>query len=138
MEFRLLRPEEVIDRWGELAPLLDKAIAYCGGEIEVEDIRKSILGGREFLFAGFDEQGNIDIAATVEFQLFPKKTVLLLGYCGGKIGRMSEEYFEKIVDFAKRGGATALRTFCSNPAMVRLHQRYFSPKVAYTVLEKQI
>ena len=138
MEFRLLRPEEVVLHWEEIAPLLDKAISYGSGELEVSDIRKLVLGGRMFVFGGFDQEKNLNLAVTAEFSIYPRKSVLVIGFGAGQIGEHANEIFLKIADFAKQGGASAIQTFCKNPAMVRLHQKYYAPEVAYTVLEKKL
>lgn len=138
MEFRLLRPEEVVVHWEEIAPLLDKAVAYGSGELEVNDIRKLVLGGRMFIFGGFTEHKKLTIAATAEFNIYPRKTVLVIGFGAGEIGEHANSMFLTVADFARQGGATSIQTFCKNPAMVRLHQRYYAPEVAYTVLEKKL
>lgn len=138
MEFRLLRPEEVVVHWEEIAPLLDKAVAYGQGELEVDDIRKLVLGGRMFIFGGFGQDKRLTIAVTAEFNIYPRKTVLVVGFGAGEVGKYANEMFMAVADFAKQGGASSIQTFCKNPAMVRLHQRYYAPKVAYTVLEKQL
>lgn len=138
MEFRLLRPEEVVVHWEEIAPLLDKAVSYGNGELEVDDIRKLVLGGRMFIFGGFNQERKLNLAVTTEFSTYPRKTVLVIGFGAGTLGEHANEVFLKLADFAKQGGATALQTYCKNPAMVRLHQKYYAPDVAYTVLEKKL
>ena len=138
MEFRLLRPEEVVVHWEEIAPLLDKAVSYGNGELEVNDIRKLVLGGRMFIFAGFNADKCIDLAVTTEFNTYPRKTVLVVGFGAGKVGEHAAEIFLKVADFARQGGASAIQTYCKNPAMVRLHQKYYDAETAYTVLEKQL
>lgn len=138
MEFRLLRPEEVVVRWDEIAPLLDKAVAYGNGELEVSDIRKLVLGGRMFVFGGFNQEKRLTIAVTAEFNTYPRKTVLVIGFGAGQVGEHATEMYLKIADFARQGGASSIQTFCKNPAMVRLHRRNFDPEIAYTVLEKQL
>jgi hypothetical protein len=138
MEFRLLRPEEVVVHWEEIAPLLDKAISYGNGELEVTDIRKLVLGGRMFVFAGFNAEKRVKLAVTAEFNIYPRKMILVVGFGAGVIGDQANEIFMTVADFARKGGATAIQTFCKNPAMVRLHQKYYDPDVAYTVLEKQL
>ena len=138
MEFRLLRPEEVVVHWEEIVPLLDKAVSYGNGELEVDDIRKLVLGGRMFVFAGFNAEKRINLAVTAEFNIYPRKMVLIVGFGAGVIGEHANEIFMTVADFAKQGGANAIQTFCKNPAMVRLHQKYYDPDVAYTVLEKQL
>lgn len=138
MEFRLLRPEEVVVHWDEIAPLLAKAVAYGSGELEVGDIRKLVLGGRMFIFGGFDKDKRIKTAITAEFNTYPRKTVMVIGFGAGLVGEHANEIYHIVSEFARQGGADSIQTFCKNPAMVRLHQRNFAPEVAYTVLEKQL
>lgn len=138
MKFRLLRPEEVVVHWEEIAPLLAKAVAYGNKELEVDDIRRLVLGGRMFIFGGFNAENRIQLAVTTEFNTYPRKTVLVVGFGAGEVGEHANDIFLTVADFAKQGGASAIQTFCKNPAMVRLHQRYYAPDVAYTVLEKQL
>lgn len=138
MEFRLLRPEEVVVHWEEIAPLLDKAVSYGNGELEVNDIRKLVLGGRMFIFGGFNQEKHLTLAITAEFNIYPRKMVLVVGFGAGTVKEHAEEVYLKIADFAKQGGARAIQTFCKNPAMVRLHRKNFDPEIAYTVLEKQL
>lgn len=138
MEFRLLRPEEVVVHWEEIAPLLEKAVSYGNGELEVDDIRKLVLGGRMFVFGGFNEEKRLRLAVTTEFSTYPRKTVLVIGFGAGSLGEHANEVFLTLADFARQGGATAMQTYCKNPAMVRLHQKYYDAETAYTVLEKQL
>lgn len=138
MEFRLLRPEEVVIHWEDLRVLLEKAVSQGHGELEVDDIRKLVLGGRMFIFAGFNSGGHVNLAVTTEFSTYPRKTVMVIGFGAGRIREHAADIFYVISDFARKGGATSLQTFCKNPAMVRLHQKYYGPDVAYTVLEKQL
>lgn len=138
MEFRLLRPEEVVVHWEEIAPLLEQAIAYGNGELEVNDIRRLVLGGRMFIFGGFNQEKHLILAVTTEFSTYPRKTILVVGFGAGKLQENANDVYLTIADFAKQGGASAIQTYCKNPAMVRLHQKYYGLETAYTVLEKQL
>lgn len=137
MEFRLLRPEEVVERWGELRVLLVQAVAQGRGEVEVDDIRSQVINGRTFVFGGFVD-GVLILAVTADFAVFPRKVVMVVGFGSGEMRGCHEVCFSVLEEFARRAGATSIQTYCRNPAMVRYHQHHFGAEVAYTVLEKKL
>lgn len=137
MTFRLLRPDEVLTHWEVLRDLLDKAVHEGRGEVDVDDLRDLVLGGRMFIFAAL-EDGSPVFALTAEFMLYPRKNVLLVGFGAGVVNSLLPEVWSALSAFAARGGATTIQTYVKNPAMVRYHRRFFDAAPAYTVLEKQL
>jgi len=130
-EFKLLTPHEVLARWSSLRTLLANALATAKGELEVDDIRQLVLSGRMFIFA------DKNFAVTCEFMFYPKKTAMLVGFGAGKVpDRLRVEAL--LTEFAHRGGATSIQTYCSNPAMIRYYRRWFQMEPTYTLLEKQL
>lgn len=130
-QIKLLRPEEVIERWPELSGRLDAAVCCGNGEVLVDDILKLVLGGRMFIFA--DDK----FALTCEFVTYPQKTVMVAGFGAGKVGNI-HHCIEVISDFAKRGGASSIQTYVKNPAMVRYYKRLLDLEPLYAVLEKTL
>ena len=130
-QFKLLRPEEVIERWPELSERLDHAVQKGNGEAKVEDILKLVLGGRMFIFA--DDK----FALTCEFVTYPQKTVMVAGFGAGEVEDLNG-HIEVLSDFARRGGASSIQTLVSNPAMVRYYKQKLNLEPRYTVLEKTI
>ena len=126
--FRLLMPHEVISRWDHLVEMLRHAIDQGRGECNVDDVRKLVLSGRMFIFA------DDNLAVTVEFTTYPQKTVMVVGFGAGCV-RHHQRIAETLRDFATRGGADAIQTYCKNPAMVRYYRRWFQLEPVYTVLE---
>lgn len=130
-DFRLLRPEEVIDRWPELSRRLDAAVQEGKGEVEVDDLRQLVLSGRMFIFA------TDQFALTCEFVFYPRKTVMIVGFGAGKVSdRLA--FVQTIEDFARNAGASSIQTYCRNPAMVRYYKRFLDVDPLYAVLEKQL
>ena len=84
MNIRLLHPDEVLRRWDELRYLLAFAVEQGRGELAVDDIRKLVLNGRMFVLGGFDDEGALCLAVTAEVVVYPRKTVLLVGFGAGK------------------------------------------------------
>ena len=130
-QFKLLRPEEVIERWSELSALLDHAVQKGNGEAKVDDILKLVLGGRMFIFA--DDK----FALTCEFVTYPQKTVMVAGFGSGCVEDI-HRYIEIMGDFAKRGGASSIQTYVRDPAMVRYYKRLLDLEPLYAVLEKTL
>lgn len=130
-QFKLLRPEEVIERWPELSGRLAAAVAKGNGELETDDIRKLVLGGRMFVFA--DDK----FALTCEFVTYPQKTVMVAGFGAGSVKNI-HHYIEIIGDFARRGGASSIQTYVRDPAMVRYYRRLLNIEPLYAVLEKTL
>jgi hypothetical protein len=59
---------------------------------------------------------------------------MVVGFGAGCV-RHHSHIAETLRDFAKRGGAAAIQTYCKNPAMVRYYRRWFKLEPVYTVLE---
>lgn len=130
--FKLLMPHEVINRWVELRTLLSPAVDQGRGEVDVDDIRELVLGGRMFVHAS-------DAFATVcEFTRHPRLSAMILCYGAGNTHGKDAEISAVLCDFARRGGASVIRTYCKNPAMQRYYRRWFQLDPVYTVLEKQL
>ena len=130
-DFALLHPHEVIERWPALRDLLSKAVEQSNGELSVDDIRTLVLGGKMFIFAseGF--------ALTCEFIVYPKRTVMIVGFGAGTVPER-DNVAMRLKDFARRGGAVAIQTYCKNPAMTRYYRRWFNLEPTYTLLETPV
>ena len=130
-QFKLLRPEEVIERWPVLSERLAHAVQKGNGELETDDILKLVLGGRMFIFA--DDQ----FALTCEFVTYPQKTVMVAGFGSGKVSDLNA-HIAVLAEFAKKAGASSIQTYVRDPAMVRYYKRLLDLDPLYAVLEKQI
>lgn len=124
-------PHEVVERWPQLREFLASAVEYAGKELEVDDIRSMVLAGQMFVFA--DDA----FAVTTRFMIYPRATTMLIGFGGGKVPDRGD-VAEKLIAFAKKGGATRIETFCKNPAMTRYYRRWFGLTPTYTVLDKSL
>ena len=129
---RLVPRHELPAHWPRLRELLAPAVAFGDGEMEVDDILELALQGRMFIFA------NDDFAVTTEFVHYPRKTVMVVGYGAGKVPAY-RNVSKVLIDAAEHMGASAIRTYCRNPAMQRYYRRWFDGvEPTYTVLEKQL
>ena len=129
--FRLLRPEELLDQWENLNRLLLPALDRSNGELLPDDIRDLVLSGRMFVFT------DGEFAVTTEFVFYPRRTVMVAGFGAGKVP--DRAVVESVLtEFARRGGAVAIQTYCKDPAMLRYYRRWFHLTPTYTLLEKQL
>ena len=130
-DFALLHPHEVISQWDTLRELLAPAVAQSNGELSVDDIRRLVLGGKMFIFA------SDKFAVTCEFVVYPKRTVMLVGFGAGVVPERTS-VATTLRDFACRAGAVAIQTYCKNPAMTRYYRRWFDLEPTYTLLETPV
>lgn len=134
-DFRLIRIDEFLARWGEVKPLLEPAIAEGNGEIELDDVRRLVIGGRMFVFC-LEEDACATFALTCELVMYPRKTVLLCGYGGGAGASDHRDLIiERLREFAARAGATAIQCYCKSGAVARLNRILFGAKPLYTLME---
>ena len=130
-EFRLIHRSELPAMWPVLSELLKPAVEMGRGELVVDDILGRALEGRMFVFS----DGNF--ALTTEFMHYPRKTVMIVGFGGGKVPERNH-VAEVLIAAAKVGGASSIQTYCKNPAMTLYYRRWFQLDPVYTVLEKQL
>ena len=119
-------------RWDQLAILLQPAVDLGRGEVEVDDIRSLVLAGRMFVLA------TEVYAVTAEFVIYPRKTVMVVGFGAGEI-HDPEEVQRVLEAFARNGGASAIQMYCRKGSMERYFARFFEGVApAYTVLERKL
>lgn len=134
--FRLLRPDDVVARWGELRDLLRPAVEKGSGEADVDDIRSLVLSGRMFVFVLEADGRGAVFAVTAEFVVYPRMTVMVVGYGAGQgAAAHRAAIYEGLSEFARRAGATRMRTYCRDSSVARLDRRLFGAEQIYTVME---
>lgn len=131
MTFRLIPRAELPECWERISKMLAPAVAMGNGELEVSDIYDLAMEGRMHVFS------DGKFAITCEFLHYPRKTVMLLGFGGGKVTN-HELIAATLTSIGKLMNATSVQTYCKNPAMVRYYRRWFQLEPVYTVLEKQL
>lgn len=103
------RPLDVLSR---VRPLLEPALAYCGGTHEWGDVADGILAGRLQLWPG--ERA----ALVTELQAYPRKRVVHVFLAGGELEDVLA--FQPSLDaWARAQGATGL-TMTGRPGWARV------------------
>ena len=136
MDFRLLYPHEVVEKWDALLPHVQRAVAQDIGERTAEDIRASVLSHKAFMFAGF-EGGEVALACAAEFVVYPRTTKMVVTMASGEL--IDPDLIWQVVSkFAKSGGASAVQGYCRGEARVRHFSRVFDMTPQHTILERQL
>lgn len=85
--------------WAEVAPLIDKALAYGFGEYELGDIGLALSDGTMQLFvAHVDEQ--IVAAFVSEVIVYPRKKLFRVTFAGGEL---MDDWIEPAEQFVREG-----------------------------------
>jgi len=126
---RVLTPHEVISNWEALSQLLAPAVARCNGELEIDDIRQLVLSGRMFVLA------SDRFALTCEFVVYPRKTVMLVGFGAGEVPEGTDA---ALTDFGRRAGATSMQAYVAKDSMVRYLRHHFGGELIYRVIERPL
>lgn len=137
-KFRLLKPQEVAQRWPELRRLLQKAVSHGEGELEVDDIKDMVLQNRMCVLV-LEDEGVVDLALAAEVTKYPRKNVLNISYVGGKNGRVvARKHYLSLEQIGRLFGCSAVQCYC-RPAVARyLKQLFPDVRAAYLVMRRDI
>lgn len=115
-------PIEWVNRvWSEVAPYLDSALRWSGGDYTLEHASTLVTTGQWTLLVA-TENDQIHGAATVTFFNRPTDRVAFVTAIGGA-GITSPEMFEQLKTFAVSQGATALEG-AARESIARLWRQY--------------
>lgn len=93
--------------WNEVSLLLQPAVDIDGTH-NIEDIRKSLLGGSSQLWIQWDEK--VEVAVVTEFKNYPLGVWFRLWLAGAKDGIKAEwkQFFDILCDFAKSNSCVGI------------------------------
>lgn len=138
VRFRLVNPDEVVASWPDLRRLLEPAIEYCGGEVEVDDLRDMVTRRQAFLFVLEGATGYL-LAGVTEVIVYPRKTTLYVIAVGGsQLNVLIREMWSELEKIGRSVGAQSIRG-AVRPSMERYYRR-FAPgaKIAYAIMERPL
>lgn len=135
--FNVLAPSDVRMRWGVIRELLAKSMPYSRGELLVDDLLPLIEKNQMGLF-GLEEDGELKLALTFEIVHYPRRTIMFLGFVGGKGGRAMAANFDKIAAVGREFGADAVRCACRREIADTI--KYFFPDAeeSHLVMERKL
>jgi hypothetical protein len=135
--YRVMLPSTVNERWGELRPLLARAVAHCRGEVQVDDllmlVNRNVMG-----ILALEEDGEVLLASAFEVLRYPRRTVLNFAYVGGSHGIGIVQNIEVLYDVARTLGADTLSCMCRPGVARRIRQLVPQAEQAYLVVELRV
>lgn len=127
-------PQFLAQRWSEVAPFIEDALAYAGGDYTLEQVKVLLANDTWLLLAVCD--GNIVKGAiTVAFSNMPNDRVAFITTIGGRHITSSDTY-SQFARILKQFGATKIQG-AARPSVARLWRKIgFTER--YIIVEKQI
>lgn len=121
-EYTILLPDDVVALWPRIKELLEPAIPYANGELDIDDILEMVNNRQAFISVMY-EDGVIVLVIVGEVLTYPKKSVLnILALGGTKLDVMMSKFLPALKNIAKQLGASAIRGYC-RPSVERLFRR---------------
>jgi hypothetical protein len=121
----ILKPiptEFTAQSWDLVAPHLELAMKYSGGDYNLDQIKMMVLMGQWLLIIMVDEQDKVHGACTVSFINYPNHRIAFVTAIGGKL-ISSEATFKQLCEIVKSRGATKLQG-AARKSVARLWSRY--------------
>ena len=98
------------------------AVAWGGGDYDLEQVKVYLSQGSWNLLVAVDEQGAVQGAATVTFLNYPNDRVAFITFIGGKL-ISNKDTFGQLKDLLKANGATKIQG-AARESIARLWSRY--------------
>lgn len=95
-----------LQRWHDIAPLLEPAVSVAGGRFEVDDVRDLVIAGRYHLLV-VEDDGKIIAAMTARTVHYPRIMALEVSFLGGNGGMLwGRELLEVVEKIARITGCS--------------------------------
>ena len=135
---RVLRPQEVTERWPEISGLLERAIEYCHGDLELDDIKVLMDDGKAFILL-LEKDGRACLASACEVIEYPRRRVLnVIATAGERLDLVTGPFWHLVADIGRQLGAQSVRGSVRS-SMQRLYRRIApDATVAYNILERTL
>ena len=110
---QLVQPNEIPYIWVAVKPLIEKALIHANGEMLSSDILTLLLGNKEHLFIGYNNE-EVQSALVGEIIHYPQKKVFRIITWSTKSGHDYEDWidlFDTIEYFAKSKGCDSIEAW---------------------------
>lgn len=119
--------------WGEVAPMIQKALDTGQGEMNASQARYALSKGMAELFVGYTDE-KIDVSVLVEFINYPNyRAANIIAICG----RGVLKHWDEFKQWLKFGGASVIEGHCHD-SVAKLWERKLGMKKAYTIMRGEI
>ena len=132
----ILKPSLVVQMWGEIEPLLARAVAHSSGELTTEDVLDAVENGRMFIAAVLDPTTRVLFAAACEIVVYPRVRALHVVLLAGRDLRAQQAHLGVLEQAARDMRCSRIQALCQAPA-ARLFRRVgFDP--LYTMIAREV
>jgi hypothetical protein len=108
-----IQPRELPVVWGEVAPMLQRAIDIDPSAVTIEQVEFAVRTGKTFLLVWEEPGEGITGAVTGEFVDYPRHRVAHIDLMGGK-GIVKKHVFEEAQNWMRAHGATKAQCWCQD------------------------
>lgn len=137
MNIRLLLPEEILQRWSDISPLIQEALDKGQGENTLVDHMRNLLDFKTHCWLITDDKEIKGVLLTEFIQYTRHKTLHVITLSGSDFSDWVYLY-PVIEKFAKEGGATAVEQWGRSGWAKVLPQLIPGFEQAYVVMRKNI
>lgn len=131
LEFAMLLPAGVEKYWGQISPLLERALSYANGELVVDDLKPGV----HFVIHN-SRTDEIILAICVERVVYPNYECCQIVAIGGRGATKYPWAFDAFTGWAKYTGARYVQGW-AHPAVARLWRR-LGGKITYQMVRKEL
>jgi len=106
MKILRITPDQIAQRWQEIAPFIEDSLAHSGGDFTIDQVKVYVSSG-QWLTLGVFEEKLLGVIA-VQFSNMPNDRVAFITAIGGK-NITNSETFEQFQAILKLHGATKIQ-----------------------------
>lgn len=107
MILKRIFPDEIAQKWAEVALFIEDALLYADGDYTLDQIRLAVVSN-QWLLIGIYEGDFIKGALTVSFINMPNDRIGFVTTIGGK-NIFTKDTYRQLVDILKQFGATKIQ-----------------------------
>ena len=106
----LVEAEDVDMVWGDVPPLIEKALLHAEGELIPDDIKKHLTSGDLRLWVAFKDK-DIIASMVTEIIKYPRKKIVRIITLAGKGMDMWYDFLPMLEGYAMRNGCSSLEAW---------------------------
>lgn len=133
----ILQPRQVLERWADIAPLLQRAVDNSRGEVTVDDVLAAVQAGQAFVAVLMTDDGTIVFAASCEVIIYPRVRALHVTLLAGRDIRRYGEHFQVIEAAARDLDCSRIQALCL-PGAARLFERLAGFSPLYQMIGREV
>ena len=133
MIINLIQKEHLDLFWDQIAPLLEKGLFHCEGELNIHQLRLQAVQGTVKIAVGLNDQDQIVGAIALEVVNYPNYRCANVVSYGGEDLFATEQDFAVIKGYLKTIGISFIQGWC-RPAQARLFKSRYGFSTPYEMI----